>query len=295
MKNAMAPSGFLRQSPPEGLEGLRPFIKMHGLRNHFVIFDARGGAAEIPATDIIRICDVHSGIGCEQVLTIAKPSPAAKAAGAHAAMRIFNIDGREVGACGNATRCVAHLLFEESGLEEVLLETGGGLLHCRKAGDMAVSVTLGPVSMAWDHIPLAGPADTEHLPVASGPLRDGLALNIGNPHAVFFVDDFDRVDIPAVAPAIQTHPLFSEGVNVGVCQVVDGKTLRLAVWERPGILTEACGTGACVAAYAGRLRGLLTSDHITVHLPAGALQIELKPDNMAVMTGPVAFCCYGYI
>lgn len=285
---------FLTRPPPAALSGQKPFIKMHGLRNHFVIFDQRVDPRPLPVEDIVRLCDVETGIGAEQVLTIEAPTPEGRAGGSHARMRIFNIDGREVGACGNATRCVAHLLLEESGRDELVLETGGGLLRCRKAGELAVSVLLGPISMDWQAIPLARAVDTRHLPLASGPLRDGLALNIGNPHVVFFVADLDSVDIPAVAPAIQNDPLFPETANVGVAQVVDRGTLRLRVWERPGILTQACGTGACVAAYAGRLRGLLDRDEIEVRLPAGILRIELLPDDRVVMTGPVAVCCYGY-
>ena len=288
----MSLSAFLKSpSPP----GRRPFVKMHGLRNHFVIIDQRVARDSISDADIIRICDVHEGVGAEQVLTIEQPSPNAKARGAHARMRIFNIDGREVGACGNATRCMAHLLFEETGLDSIWLETAGGYLYCTKVDTADVRVTLGPIRMDWNAIPLSGPADTGHLPLGSGPLRDGLALNIGNPHAVFFVDRLADIDIPSVAPVIQNDPLFAEGANVGVAEVIDDHTLRLAVWERPGILTQACGTGACVAAYAARLRGLVTTDDIVVDLPAGPLHIRLLDDNMVEMTGPVAYCCHGYV
>lgn len=285
---------YLAQAVPPGLEGLKPFVKMHGLRNHFVIFDQRVHPRALPVADIVRLCDVEAGMGAEQVLTIEAPTPAGMAGGSYARMRIFNIDGREAGACGNATRCVAYILLEESGRDELVLETGGGLLACRRAGSMAVAVTLGPIVMGWEQIPLAREADTTRLPLTSGPLRDGLALNIGNPHAVFFVEDLDAVDARAVAPAIQNDPLFPEGVNVGMAEVVDSATLRLKVWERPGILTQACGTGACVAAYAARLRGLIDGDHVAIHLPGGTLSIELLPEGYAIMTGPVAICCLGY-
>lgn len=288
----MSPSAFLKSpSPP----GRRPFVKMHGLRNHFVILDQRDTRDDISAADIIRICDVHEGVGAEQVLTIERPSPDCKEPGALARMRIFNIDGREVGACGNATRCMAHLLFEESGLDSLWLETAGGFLHCAKVGATDVRVTLGPISMEWSAIPLSRQADTRHLPLASGPLRNGLALNIGNPHAVFFVERLADVDVATVAPVIQNDPLFAEGANVGVAEAIDDHTLRLAVWERPGMLTEACGTGACVAAHAARLRGLVTTDDVIVELPAGPLRIRLLDDNMVEMTGPVAYCCHGYV
>ncbi|MCB1376816.1 MAG: diaminopimelate epimerase [Alphaproteobacteria bacterium] len=291
----LIPTGFLSQHLSGGGAGLRPFVKNHGLRNHFVFLDHRGEHLPLSTEEIVRICDVHSGVGAEQVVTIEAPSEMARAQAAHAAIRIFNIDGFEAGACGNATRCAAQILFEETRSSELVFETVAGLLRCWKEENGEISVRLGPITMDWQRIPLAGAADTRHLPIASGPLRDGLALNIGNPHAVFFVDSFDAVDIAATAPAIQNNPLFAEGANVGIAEVIDGGTLRLAVWERPGFLSEACGTGACVAVFAGRLRGLLSSDIVSVRLPGGLLRIRLEPDGMAVMTGPVAFCCCGYV
>lgn len=273
----MPVTDFFAAPPPAHQPFARPFIKMQGLRNHFVFLDCR--AAPLPSkSDIIRICDVHEGVGAEQVITIEPP----RNAGAHAFMGIHNTDGTEAEACGNATRCLAHLLFDETGTQVVLIDSLGGPLLCRRQGDGQVSVTLGPITL-----------DNPHLPLVSGPLKDGVALSIGNPHAVFFVDQ--DVDIPAAAPAIARDPLFPESVNVGVARVVDGKTLELAVWERPGMLTQACGTGACVAAFAGRLRGLLNADEITVHLPGGTLEIRLLEDGRAIMTGPVSFCCAGYV
>ena len=282
-------------SLPDVLAGTgRPFVKMHGLRNHFVIFDRRIDRRGFSPDDIVRICDTHVGVGGDQLLTIEPASAAGTAAGAHAAMRIFNIDGREVSACGNATRCVAHLLFEESGETELVLETAGGMLECSRAGPMQISVGMGPISRDWRTFPMSREVDTLHLPVSSGRLADGLAIWIGNPHVMFFVDDLDAVDLAECAPAIQNHQLFPEGVNVGAAQLLDNETIRLAVWERPGMLTEACGTGACVAAFAARLRELSHSSRFTVHLPAGALTIEVSGDR-AVMTGPVAYCCRGIV
>ena len=273
----MPVTDVFRSTVPAHQPFARPFVKMHGLRNHFVFLDCRG--ADLPSkAAVVRICDVHEGVGAEQVITIQRP----RTAGAAAFMGIHNTDGTEAEACGNATRCRAWLLFDETGRDEVTIDSLGGLLHCRKRGTWDVSVTLGPITL-----------DNPHLPLTSGPLQDGVALSIGNPHAVFFVDR--DVDIPAVAPAIARDPLFPWGVNVGVARVVDDRTLKLAVWERPGMLTQACGTGACVAAYAGRLRGLLKGDDITVHLPGGTLQIRLLPDGHAEMTGQVALCCVGWV
>ena len=272
----------------------RAFVKMHGLRNHFVIFDRRSDRGAFRRKDIVRICDAQIGVGGDQLLTIEPPSQAGLSSGAHAAMRIFNIDGREVSACGNATRCVAHLLFEETGETELVLETAAGLLKCRRSGAMQVSVELGPIGWNWRDFPLSHEVDMFDMPVESGPLRHGIGLWIGNPHIVFFVDSLAGIDLARVAAPIHDAALFPEGVNVGVAELVDSRTIRLAVWERPGIATQACGTGACVAAFAARRKGLTESEMFTVHLPGGSLTIELA-GAMAVMSGPVAYCCRGVV
>ncbi|MDX8457163.1 diaminopimelate epimerase [Mesorhizobium sp. VK9D] len=244
----------------------------------------------------MRICSTNLGIGGEQLLTIERASDEGLRAGAYAAMRIFNIDDKEVGACGNATRCMAYLLLEEAGKDELVMELAGDVVQCRiRAAPMEVSVTLGPISMDWRKIPLSREVDTTHLPIESGLLTDGVALYIGNPHALFFVDQLDKVDMGRYAPLVQSDPLFPEGANVGAAEIVDEKTLRLVVWERPGTLTKACGTGACVAAYAALNRGLVTSEKIAVHLPGGKLVIELLDGDKVRMTGPVAFCCHGFV
>jgi diaminopimelate epimerase len=290
----MSLASFLSASPPDGFAGKRPFVKMQGLRNHFVFVEERGAATPLTKDEIVRLCDVHVGIGAEQVIGIAPPTARGIEAGAYAFMRIYNIDGSEAEACGNATRCMARLLFEETGRDRLVIESPGGLLDCKAAEEGLISVTLGPISTDWRKVPLSRSVDTSHLPVKSGPLSDGAALSIGNPHAVYFVPDFDAVDIPVNARSIAADPLFPESVNVGVAQVLDEHTLRLAVWERPGMLTEACGTGACVAAHAARMRGLVSGDDVTVKLPGGTLDIRLLPGGMVTMTGPASFCCAGY-
>ena len=284
---------FARPAPP-GFPRQRPFIKMQGLRNHFVFLDERRGAGPPQRDEVVRICDVHEGVGAEQVIGIAEPSAAGLAAGARCFMRIYNIDGTEAAACGNATRCMAALMFEETGCETVAIETVAGVLPCSRAADGMIGVTLGPIDTRWERVPLSRAVDTAHLPLTSGPLADGFALSMGNPHVVFFVPDVDAVDIPTHASAVAADPLLPEGANIGVAQVLGPSTLRLAVWERPGMLTEACGTGACAAAFAGRRRGLLTDDRVSVLLPGGTLKIELLADGRVVKTGPAEFCFLGY-
>ncbi len=275
--------------------GKRPsgrfFVKMHGLRNHFVITDAREAPYHPDEQEIVRFCDPQTGVGGDQLIVIEQ----ARDPGADVFMRILNVDGREVEACGNATRCVAWLLMEEQNSDEVVVETLAGPLECKRAGSMQVSCAMGRVTMAWQDIPLAEERDTCHLDLSFGPLSDAVALAIGNPHVVFFVDDLDAVDIEAIAPQIQAHPLFPNQVNVGVAQMTSEDGMRLSVYERGAGLTTACGSGACVAAYAALARGLTDRKKISIELPAGAVDIEITDDAMAIMTGPVAYCFSGYL
>ena len=281
-------------SEPPAL-GKRPsgrfFVKMHGLRNHFVVTDAREESYDPDKQEIIRICDPQTGVGGDQLIVIEQ----ARDACADVFMRILNVDGREVEACGNATRCVAWLLMEEQQSDEVVVETLAGPLECKRAGSMQVSCTMGRVSMAWQDIPLAEERDTCHLDLSFGPLSDGVALAIGNSHVVFFVDDLDAVDIEAIAPQIQEHPLFPNQVNVGVAQMTSEDAMRLTVFERGAGLTTACGSGACVAAYAALARGLTDRNKMTIEMPAGTVGIEITDAAMAIMSGPVAYCFSGYL
>ena len=275
--------------------GKRPsgrfFVKMHGLRNHFVITDAREAPYHPDEQEIVRICDPQTGVGGDQLIIIEQ----ARDPGADVFMRILNVDGREVEACGNATRCVAWLLMEQQESDEVVVETLAGPLDCKRAGSLQVSCAMGRVTMNWREIPLAEERDTCHLDLSFGPLSDAVALAIGNPHVVFFVDDLDAVDIEAIAPQIQEHPLFPNQVNVGVAQMTSEDSMRLTVYERGAGLTTACGSGACVAAYAALARGLTDRNKMRIEMPAGAVGIEITDAGMAIMSGPVAYCFSGYL
>lgn len=266
------------------------FLKMHGLRNHFVIVDARQTPYAPSRDEVIWICDPKTGVGADELLVL-EPS---QMPGVSAFMRIFNIDGAEVQACGNATRCVAWVLLEQAGVDEVLMETVVGPLRCVRRGDHVVQVEMGLLTQDWETLPLSGPQDMLSLPIDNGPLQNPIGLAIGNPHAVFFVDDLDAIDLPALAPAIMDDPVFPESVNVGVVQMLTDNALRLSVYERPGVLTTACGSGACAAVQAARLTGQTDFDEMTVHMPAGAVNIRIRTDNVAEMTGPVAHCYTGH-
>lgn len=272
-------------------DGGRPFLKMHGLRNHFVVVDGRDDTFTPSAEEIVRICDGEIGVGCDQLVAIEPPPDR----GATAGLTFWNRDGSEAEACGNATRCAAWLLLEETGADEVVLATRGGHLQCRRAGRERVSVGMGRIGTDWREIPLAEARDTCHLDIAAGPLRDPAALSVGNPHLVFFVDDVAAIDLAGLAPALQADPLFPEQVNVGVAQMLAPERLRLRVYERGAGITQACGSNACAAAFAAVWRGLTDARALAVELPGGELDIEILADGSAVMTGPVAFCFSGYL
>jgi diaminopimelate epimerase len=259
-----------------------PFVKMHGLGNDFVIIDARKTPVALDAAQARAIADRHTGVGCDQVIVI---EPAKN--GADAFMRIRNADGGEVGACGNAARCVAALLMREGGGKAARIETASGPLTAQAGGNGLVTVDMGVPRFDWRDVPLAAPHDTLHVKFALGPLVDPVGLSMGNPHAVFFVPDAEAVDLAALGPQIERAPLFPERVNVGVCQVLARDRVRLRVWERGAGITKACGTGACAAAVAGARRGL-TGRSVTVAVDGGELRIEWRADDHVMMTGPVA-------
>jgi diaminopimelate epimerase len=260
-----------------------PFVKMHGLGNDFVVLDARRAPLALNAGQVRAIADRRTGVGCDQLIVIEPPA----AALADAFMRIRNADGGEVAACGNASRCVASLLMAEKKTEHVIIETAAGLLDAEVRGDSLVSVDMGRVSFAWRDIPLSKPADTLHLDVSAGPLRDGVAVNVGNPHAVYFVADAAAVPLEAVGPIIENHTMFPERTNVEVAEVLGPERIRLRVWERGVGVTRACGSGACATLVAAARRGL-TGRNAEVVLDGGRLSIEWLKDDHVLMTGPVA-------
>jgi len=270
----------------------RPFIKMQGLKNHFVIVDGREQAFRPSAQEIIEICDPTIGVGAEQLLVI---EPVTKTGdGAYARVRIYNPDGLEVEACGNATRCVAKLLFAETGLDELGLEINFEVLNCQKAGNN-ISVEMGKISMEWDKIPLAKECDTLHVDISDNGVSDGVAVNVANPHLVFFVDDFNAVDLASVGARIQSNDLLPESANVGLAEILDQENIKFQVYERPGVLTQACGSGSCAVVAAAFKRGLIPIATANVHMPGGTLTISYKDETTPVMTGPAEYCYNGFL
>lgn len=259
----------------------KEFTKMNGLGNDFVVLDGRQEPVALSADVVQRIADRRLGVGCDQLIVI-EPSREADAF-----MRIYNADGSEVGACGNATRCVGALLGYQLARTAIFLETEAGILNCVIAEDGRVRVDMGAAGLRWQDIPLAEECDTLNLGIAFGELSDPVGVSMGNPHAVFFVPDVDAVLLEAVGPELEHHPLFPERANIGVAAVESPTRIRLRVWERGAGETKACGTGACAALVAAARRGL-TERQATIQLPGGELFIEWDEKDHVFMTGDVA-------
>lgn len=253
-----------------------PFIKMHGLGNDFVVLDGRGqDLPRLDAASAAALADRRTGIGCDQLIVLAPSSVA------DFAMRIFNADGSEAQACGNATRAVGLLHGVPARIETV-----AGILRATPDG-AGIAVEMGQPRFDWNAIPLAYAMDTLTMPVAWEDLAEPAAVNVGNPHVVFFVPDCEAVDLGRIGPLIECDPLFPERINVNVATVLSREAIRLRVWERGAGLTRACGTGACASAVAAMRRGLCERS-IAVTLPGGTLQIDWRDDGIIVMTGPAA-------
>ncbi len=256
------------------------FHKMHGLGNDFVVIDAREASVEMTGARAHAIADRRTGIGFDQLILL-EPSRVADVK-----MRIFNADGGEVEACGNATRCIALLMPGAANIE-----TMAGILHT-EPGDAAATVTLGQPAFDWELIPLAMPMDTRDMPVGWDGLERPAAVNVGNPHVIFFVPDCDAVDLEQIGPVIENDPLFPERINVNVASVMGTNHLKLRVWERGVGLTRACGTGACATAVAA-IRAGKVSAPVRVTLPGGDLEIDWADGKPIRMTGPATHVFVG--
>lgn len=261
-----------------------PFRKMHGLGNDFLLFDARAEPLVLAPQQVRALADRMTGIGFDQLI-IMEPS-----ARADVFMRIYNADGGEVSACGNASRCVAALLGGTASIETAagLLATSAEAAGDERAGHAQwAQVDMGVPDFDWRAVPLAYAMDTLHMPVAWGDLADPVAVSVGNPHVVFFGPDIGAQALSKVGPLIEHDPLFPERVNVNMAQVAGRDRIELLVWERGAGLTRACGTGACATAVAAMRRGL-TDRAVRVCLPGGDLHIVWDGNDHIQMSGPVA-------
>ena len=262
-----------------------PFLKMHGAGNDFVIIDERARALDLSPAQVRHLSDRRLGIGCDQFITLHQKPPGTDA---DLVMRIRNPDGSEAGACGNATRCVAELLFEQTGHPFQVIRTVAGDLPAERLADGRFRVDMGAARLAWQDVPLAYAADTLHLPLPGDPA----ACSMGNPHATFFVAD---AGIAARdGPALETDPIFAERANIGFARILDPARMRLSVWERGAGLTLACGSGACAAVVNAHRRGL-TGRRVAVEMDGGTIEIEITAAGHVLMAGPAATSFRGEI
>ncbi|HEY6980394.1 diaminopimelate epimerase [Reyranella sp.] len=270
-----------------------PFLKMHGLGNDFVVLDGRRAALALTPERRRAIADRRLGVGCDQLIVLEPPTER----GADVFMRIYNPDGGEAGACGNATRCVASVLMDERKTDLVTVQTISGLLESQRTGRAAnglpvISVDMGLARLDWRDIPVRDACDTNHMPVGVGPLHDPVGTNMGNPHATFFVDNLGAIPLAELGPKLEHDPFFPERANIGVVQRVSEGRLRLRVWERGAGITLACGSGACAAVVAASRRGLIDRK-AEVILERGSLAIEWLRDDHVLMTGGIAIAFKG--
>ena len=264
------------------------FIKMHGLGNDFVIIDKRIKPITITDQLIRKLSDRRSGAGCDQLITINNPK-----GNEDAIIEIFNPSGDKAEACGNGTRCVAKLLFDESKKDSINILSEAGVLKAKRKDEKNISVNMGKISNKWYQVPLSKEMDTLNVPIDIKGFSKGIALNIGNPHVVFIGDSVDSVDLLTLGPKIENHDYFPNKTNVEFIKVIDSNTIEMRVWERGAGITLACGSGACAAVFAGIKKGLLFNE-VQVILSRGSLYISINNDE-AIMTGPAEVSYLGYI
>ena len=265
------------------------FRKMNGLGNDFVVLDARAKPIAISEDQARAIANRQTGVGCDQLIVLEKSSVA------DLRMRIWNAEGGEVQSCGNASRCIADLIFSEKNEDTATIDTLGGFLIATKAGDKLVTIDQGKPKFDWKDIPLSEPfADTRHIELQYGPIDAPLihspsVVNVGNPHCIFWVDDVNVLDLDRAGPMLENHPLFPERANISFAKVVARDHVILKVWERGAGLTKACGTAACATMAAGHRIKIIDSP-CKITLPGGDLLMSVREhDGHVLMTGPVAY------
>ena len=259
----------------------RTFHKMHGLGNDFVIFDAREEKLAIDEVTAREISDRRTGVGCDQLILL-EPSSVADVK-----MRIWNHDGGEVESCGNASRCVIALTHVRT------IETGGGIVTGAETGDQ-IAVSMGEPRFDWSDVPITYAMPTNPMPMAWGELQHPIALSIGNPHVVFFVNDIAGVELDALGPRIEHDPVFPDRINVNVAQIQADGSIKMRTWERGSGLTRACGTGACATAVAAILTKRVQSP-VRVSMPGGSLTIAWAPGEQIRMIGGATYVFKGEI
>ena len=260
-------------------------FKMDGLGNDFVIIDNRQKITNLTKEQIIKICN-RNFLGCDQLILIEKDKSA------DAFLKFYNSDGGESGACGNGTRCVADLISKEINNKSIVLKTISGYLKSEILGNKIVTTEIGKAKIEWNEIPLSEKLNTKNLNIKISDKDNieysgGTAVNVGNPHIVFFVNQVDNFDIRKIGPNIENHKIFPEKCNVTIAQVINSNLIKVKVWERGAGLTKACGTAACATAFAGKLNNL-TNNKTDIEFENGKLSISIDEKNSIHMTGPVS-------
>ena len=267
------------------------FVKMNGIGNEIVVVDLRLKAAAIAPEEARAAAKAEGGAPYDQLMALYPP----RTPGTDAFIRIYNNDGSESGACGNGIRCVADLIAKESGKTALTFETTAGILNCWKGTDGMFTVDMGPPRFKWNEIPLAEEfRDTRAIELQIGPIEKPVlhspsVVNMGNPHAIFWVDDVGAYNLHKFGPLLENHPIFPERANITLAQILSRDHIVIRTWERGAGLTKACGSAACAAAVAAaRLKR--TERNVKVTLPGGNLTIDWrKSDDHVLMTGPVEF------
>jgi len=260
-------------------------FKMDGLGNDFVIIDNRQKITNLTKEQIIKICN-RNFLGCDQLIFIETDKSA------DAFLKFYNSDGGESGACGNGTRCVADLISKEVNNKSVVLKTISGYLRSKILGNKIVTTEIGKAKIEWNEIPLSEKLNTKNLNIKISDKNNkeysgGTAVNVGNPHIVFFVNQVDNFDIRKIGPNIENHKIFPEKCNVTIAQVINNNLIKVKVWERGAGLTKACGTAACATAFAGKLNNLI-NNKTDIEFENGKLSISIDEKNSIHMTGPVS-------
>ena len=260
-------------------------FKMDGLGNDFVIIDNRQKITNLDKEQIIKICD-RSFIGCDQLILIENDNSA------DAYLKFFNSDGGESGACGNGTRCIADFISKETNNKTIVLKTLSGLLKSEILGNKIVTTEIGKAKTEWSEIPLSEKLDTKNLNIKILDKNNkehigGTAVNVGNPHIIFFVNELNDFNIKKIGPEIENHFIFPEKCNVTIAQVINKDLIKVKVWERGAGLTKACGTAACATAFAGKINNL-TENKTDIEFSTGKLSIWIDPKNSIHMKGPVS-------
>ena len=258
---------------------------MDGLGNDFVIIDNRQKITNLTKEQIIKICD-RNFIGCDQLILIENDNSS------DACLKFFNSDGGESGACGNGTRCVAELISKETNNKTIVLKTLSGNLKSEILGNNIVTTEIGKAKIEWNEIPLSKKLNSKNLNIKihdkhNKEYSGGTAVNVGNPHIVFFVNEIENFSIEKIGPKIENHKIFPEKCNVTIATIINKNLIRVKVWERGAGLTKACGTAACATAFAGKLNNL-TENKTDIEFQTGKLSILIDDKNSIHMKGPVS-------